>query len=136
MRILAIVIVVVGLAGWAVMGLWNALLPTILGVSAISFGQALGLLVLSRLLFGGRPGWGGPRGWQGSPARGRWKEKLTERWQHLSPEQREAMKTQWRNRCGDYGRDRWERGRQQAADQPGPDNPPPTGPDTEPPTGI
>ncbi len=45
--------------GLLVMSLWNALLPAILGVKAIGFLQALGLLVLCRILFGGlgfRPG--------------------------------------------------------------------------------
>jgi hypothetical protein len=35
-----------------VMLLWNWLLPTIFGLSVISFWQALGILVLCRLLFG------------------------------------------------------------------------------------
>lgn len=33
--------------------LWNALIPGIFGLTAINFWQALGLLVLTRLLFGG-----------------------------------------------------------------------------------
>ncbi len=36
--------------GLLVMSLWNALLPAILGVKAIGFWQALGILVLSRIL--------------------------------------------------------------------------------------
>lgn len=46
------------LVGLVVMLLWNALLPTILGVSTISYLQSLGILVLSRLLFGGIGHWG------------------------------------------------------------------------------
>lgn len=52
----AVLFVVLGLL---VMSLWNALLPAILGVKAIGFWQALGILLLSRILFGGlgfRPG--------------------------------------------------------------------------------
>lgn len=56
-RILKIALfVVVGTAviTSAVMALWNVLIPTLFtGVPAISFLQALGLLVLSRVLFGG-----------------------------------------------------------------------------------
>lgn len=33
--------------------LWNALIPSIIGWSAINYWQAAGLLILSRLLFGG-----------------------------------------------------------------------------------
>lgn len=129
LRFLGFALLFVGLAGLVVMLLWNALLPAILGVSTINFGQALGLLVLSRILFGGfgRGGWGrGGPGWRGransgraNPRRAEWKEKMTERWQNMTPEQREQMKQQWRNGCGDgRGRSRWGRGSQQPA-QPG-----------------
>jgi hypothetical protein len=105
LRFLMFGILFVGLAGLAVMSLWNALLPDILGVSAISFGQALGLLVLSRLLFGGfgRGGFGPGRGGWGERRR-EWKEKMGERWQNMTPEQRDQLKTQWRDRCGNNRR--------------------------------
>lgn len=38
---------------WVTMLLWNALLPAIFGIVTIDYWQALGLLVLGRLLFGG-----------------------------------------------------------------------------------
>lgn len=44
------------LFGWVTMLLWNALMPAVFGVTAITFWQALGLVILGRLLFGGRPG--------------------------------------------------------------------------------
>lgn len=46
-------IILFALFGLAVMLLWNALLPAILGVGAIGYLQALGLLALCRILFGG-----------------------------------------------------------------------------------
>lgn len=107
---LGFAIIFVGLTGLAVMALWNALLPAILGVSTITFWQALGLLLLSRILFGGYRGYG-PRGngfrgygW-GSYGGQKLKQKMAERWQQMTPEQRERMKAQWRERCG--GRGRW-----------------------------
>ncbi len=86
------------LVGWVVMSLWNNLLPEILGVRPITFWQGLGLLVLSRILFGG---WGGRGGGWGNSRKGEWKQKMTERgptdrWQNLTPEQREKMKARWR----------------------------------------
>jgi hypothetical protein len=98
----------IGLSGLAVMALWNALLPAIVGVTTITFGQALGLLVLSRLLFGGfggrRFGGGGPgRGFGGGPRGAYWKEKMAEKWQTMTPEQRADMKAKWADRCGDRG---------------------------------
>ena len=45
--------------GGAVMLLWNWLIPSIVGWRALTFWEALGLLALCRILFGG---FGGPRG--------------------------------------------------------------------------
>lgn len=44
---------------FALMFLWNWLMPVIFGLTAITFWQALGLLVLSKILFGKgqRPNW-------------------------------------------------------------------------------
>jgi hypothetical protein len=41
------------LFGFAVMLLWNWVLPVVTGLPEITFWQALGLLALSRILFGG-----------------------------------------------------------------------------------
>ena len=41
------------LFGYVTMLLWNVLLPAIFNVSTITFWQAIGLLILARLLFGG-----------------------------------------------------------------------------------
>ena len=89
--------------GLVVMGLWNAVLPVVLGVKAITFVQALGILVLSKILFGSFSG--GGRRWRGSPA---WKEKMKQRWDNMTPEEREKFKGGWKNRCGDMG-DRFEK---------------------------
>ena len=80
------------LFGGVVMWLWNAILPAVLGVKAISFIQALGILVLSKILFGG---FGGRR-WRGSPE---WKQKMKQRWDTMSPEEKENFKSEWKNRC-------------------------------------
>ena len=50
------VLAVVGLAvvGWIVMLLWNWLMPALFtGAQTIGFAQALGVLLLSKILFGG-----------------------------------------------------------------------------------
>ena len=39
--------------GFVVMGLWNWLAPAVFGAHTITFWQALGLLILGRILFGG-----------------------------------------------------------------------------------
>jgi hypothetical protein len=88
-------IIAVIVFGFVVMGLWNALLPAVLGVKTITFVQALGILLLSKILFGGFGG--GGKGWQGSAA---WKEKMKQRWDKMTPEERETFKAEWKNRCG------------------------------------
>jgi hypothetical protein len=79
--------------GEVVMLLWNALLPVLFHFPLISFWQALGLLLLTKILFGGfRGGGGGPRG--------RWKEKMKQKWGNMTPEQREKFQQEWGRRCG------------------------------------
>ncbi len=77
--------------GMLVMLLWNNLLPEILGVGTITFWQALGILVLSKILFGGFPGGGGH-----SPK----KHHMNHKMMNLSPEEREKMKAEFKERCG------------------------------------
>ena len=83
--------------GSAVMLLWNNVLAEVLNISTISFGQALGILVLSKILFGGwRGGWGGG-------GRHHWKNRMREKWSAMTPEEREKFKQQWQQRCGTWG---------------------------------
>src|SRR5437868_15071064 len=74
----------VAAASFFVMILWNVLMPSIFAVRAIGFWQALGLLVLSKILFGGfRPhSGGGPR----------WRRRMMERWEQMTPAEREKFK--------------------------------------------
>ena len=41
------------LSGWVTMLLWNWLVPAIFGLGTITFWQALGLIILIKLVFGG-----------------------------------------------------------------------------------
>ncbi len=81
--------------GGAVMALWNAILPEVLDARPLSYWQALGLLLLSRILFGGFRFGGGGAPWRG-PA---WTGKRRGRWANLSDEERTRMKEAWRKRC-------------------------------------
>ena len=92
-----IVLGVVGLFALAVRGLWNGVLTDVLDVKVITYWQALGLLVLGRIFFGGFPGRrGGP--W-GPPWR---RHMMMKRWESLTPEQREQMRAEMRRRFGDW----------------------------------
>jgi hypothetical protein len=90
-KVLLIGLVAVIVFGFVVKGLWNALIPEIFGWQMITFWQALGLLVLSKILFGGfhRHGGGDRR---------HWKNRMKERWESMTPEERE--KFQQGMRCG------------------------------------
>jgi Ca2+/H+ antiporter, TMEM165/GDT1 family len=83
-----------------VMWLWNAILPAVLGVKMITFWQALGILVLSKILFSG---FGGAH-----HKRHAWKERMREKFQHMTPEEKEKFKQQWKDRCGRFGSRRFE----------------------------
>ena len=79
--------------GSVVMLLWNALLPAVFGFKVITFWQALGILVLSKILFGGFSGRHGHHRCHNHA------HSYGGRFMHLSPEEREKMRTEWRGRC-------------------------------------
>jgi hypothetical protein len=85
----------VWLFGEIVMHLWNWLLPMLFGWKQITFWQALGLLVLCRILFGGLGGGGSRR----RPGR----RAMAERWESMTPEEREKFRQGMRGRCSDFG---------------------------------
>jgi len=100
LKILVMVIVAAFLFGFVTMQLWNWLMPAVFGLKAITFWQALGLLVLGKILFGGFHRHGGGRGWKRRVER-RW----AERWASMTPEEREKFRAgmRGRGRCG-FGR--------------------------------
>lgn len=79
--------------GSVVMLLWNALLPAVFGISTITFWQALGILVLSKILFGGFRG--GHSNYKWHKHDHEWREK----WMNMTPEEKEKLRTEWRGRC-------------------------------------
>jgi hypothetical protein len=85
------VLVVLGVAalGWVVMALWNWLLPNLFfGVHEISYIQAMGVLLLSKILFGGFRGHCAPHG--------KWHQSHMEQ---MTPEEREKFKSGIRGWC-------------------------------------
>jgi len=86
------------LGGELVMYLWNWLLPTLFGWRQITFWQAVGLLALCRILFGGWSSHGGNR----SNMRRRINQRMDERWERMTPEEREKFRQSWRSRCAGF----------------------------------
>jgi hypothetical protein len=89
-RFLLFGILFVAIAGLVVMGLWNLLIPPIFGLHDITFWQALGLLALSRILFGGFRGWG----------RGMHRARFARGWNSLTPEEQQRFRAAMGPRCG------------------------------------
>jgi hypothetical protein len=85
-------LVFVAIGGVIVQQLWNWLLPSIFGWRQITFWQAVGLLALCRILFGGF----GVRGSTRSGVR----RRMAERFERMTPEERERMRAGLLARCG------------------------------------
>jgi hypothetical protein len=85
-------------AGWLVMVFWNAVLPATTHFGALTYWQAVQLLLLCRILFGGFGGGGWQRKkqeWQDKKVA--WREKMMS----MTPEERADFKAQWRKRGQD-----------------------------------
>jgi hypothetical protein len=76
--------------GSLVMLLWNTLFPQLFHLPLITFWQALGLLLLAKILFGG---------FRGGPGR-RWRRRMDMDCEKFSPEDRERIRQEWGRRCG------------------------------------
>jgi hypothetical protein len=82
----------IAVGGEIVHQLWNWLLPPLFGWRQITFWQALGILVLCRILFGGFGGHGG--------SRSRFRRRMAERWESMTPEEQERFRQGMREHCG------------------------------------
>lgn len=96
-KFIAFGIVIIALVGFAVMQLWNWLIPDIFQGPTVTYWQAMGLLLLSHILV---------RGWHGHNGMGwkshRWKHRMEEKLAAMTPEEREQFKAEWKRRCGHY----------------------------------
>jgi len=87
----------IAIGGEVVMLLWNWLAPALFGLRLISFWQALGLLALCRILFGGfGMGGGGHR----HNSRGRMRGQMAKRWDDMTPGEQEAFRQGLHDRGG------------------------------------
>ena len=83
---IAAVALVAFIAGHVVGYLWNWLMPGLFGLPRVTFWQALGLLALCRILFGGTGRGGGGRRRDMSPEeRQRYRQRLRERFGFGNP---------------------------------------------------
>lgn len=98
-KVVLFVVLGVIVFGFVTRELWNWLMPSIFGVRAITFWQAIGLVLLGKILFGGVHKHG--HGHYGG--RRQWKKHMEERWASMSEEERARFREGMRGRCG-FGR--------------------------------
>jgi hypothetical protein len=94
-KFVVIGLLVVAVVTFIVMHLWNWLAPSVFGWHVITYWQALGILILSKILFGGFRGRPGP-----SPY---WRDRMMRRWAQMTPEEREKFRQSMRAGCGPFG---------------------------------
>ncbi len=95
-KFIVLAILAITFFGFLVMALWNNVLAVVLNINAITFWQALGILLLSKILFSGfRGGWQGNYGHYYNFKR----KEMFNKWQNMNPEEREKFKQEWQNRC-------------------------------------
>jgi len=96
LAVLVAVVAVVAVLSFAVLLLWNSLVPGLFHGPPLQFWQALGLLLLSRILFGGLRG---RAGWHGH-----WRQRMwRERWESMTPQERVRLREHLQQRCGRRG---------------------------------
>jgi hypothetical protein len=88
-------VVMFGVFGLATMLLWNALIPDLFHGPFITFWQAIGLLVLSHILFRSF----GRRGWHDGWGHRHWRHRFETKLASMTPEEREKFKEEYNRRC-------------------------------------
>lgn len=89
--IIPIAIAAIFLLPWAVMYLWNTVLVTVLYVSVITYWQALGIFVLSKLLFGGNM-------MGGRHNKGGMNRHMRDKFMNMTQEEKDSFKQQWKEK--------------------------------------
>lgn len=97
--LLALLLLAVLLAGAAVQLLWNHVIVPSLQAHPLGYGQALGLLLLCRILFGG---WSRPQRWT---PRGPG-HRMQQKWASMSPAHRAQFRSHWKAGCADPAADK------------------------------
>jgi hypothetical protein len=108
--VIVIAIAAVFLFSFIVMMLWNAILPKVTNAGELNIWQAMGLLLLAKILFSGFH-----RHHHDRPP---WARHLRKKWRHMTPEEKEQFKAALKERC------RWKFGQDMDNPKSAPDNQP------------
>ena len=74
-----------------IMLIWNAILPQVIGVTEVNYWQMLGILFLSKILFGGSKF--GP-----NKSKFRKRSQMRKKFQSMTDEEKETFKSEWKSR--------------------------------------
>ena len=86
-------LLIITLVTFVTQQLWNWLIPSLFNGPVLTFWQTLGLLVLSKILFGG---FGKKHHHDKAPFT--WKKRLREKFSAMTPEERETWKDKMREK--------------------------------------
>ena len=89
--IIPLAIAAIFLLPWAVMYLWNTVLVAVLQVSMITYWHALGIFILSKLLFGSSM-------MGGNHNKGGMNKHMRDKFMNMTPEEKDAFKQKWREK--------------------------------------
>jgi hypothetical protein len=92
LKFVPLALVFATLFGFVVVWLWNWLMPELFGLREIGFWQAWGLILLSKILFGGFRG--------GPNYGGGWRHRMMERCERMTPDERERFRQAFESRWG------------------------------------
>jgi len=95
LKVMIAVALFIAIFSFVVMKLWNWLMPVLFSLHLITYWQAMGILILSKILFGGFRGRPGPP-WH-------WRQRMMERWEQMTPEEREKFRQGMASRWGRSG---------------------------------
>lgn len=84
------------IVAFALMLLWNWLMPPVFGFAVINYYQSAGMLVLARILFGGE-GFYFKKRWRNA-----WGSHLKNKMDAMSPEEQEHFRRRWEEMCGKW----------------------------------
>lgn len=80
--------------GFGTMYLWNWLIPTLFHGPVINFWQTVGLIILSKILFGGCG-----KKFGGHNRHHSWKQRMHEKMGNMTPEEKEQFKQRLKDKC-------------------------------------
>jgi len=95
LKVMTVVTVFIAIFSFVLMKLWNWLMPGLFGLHLITYWQAIGILILSKIIFGGFRGRPGPP-WH-------WRQRMMERWEQMTPEERERFRQGMESHWGPFG---------------------------------